>query len=187
MLFVDDDEGKVLELHTGAEQRVRPDDDIDFARLQIVVDLVSIRGTDKPVHEGDPRAERPEPLLKVARVLLAENGRWAQDGNLPAGLSDLERGSNRDLGFAKADVAAHKPIHRESDLEVELDLLNRSELARSLDVRERRLHLPLPRAVLAKRTTLNRFPLRVEAHQVSSELPGVLLGFSQSALPFTSG
>src|ERR1019366_4583510 len=60
------------------------------------------------------------------------------------------------------------------------------ELAWRLHVREGRLHLRLPRAVLSKRTSLNGLPLRVEAHQVSGELPGVLLGFSQRALPLTS-
>ena len=54
----------------------------------------------------DLHREIGEALAEGARVLLGENRRRHQHGDLPPALHRLERGAHRDLGLAVAHVAA---------------------------------------------------------------------------------
>ena len=48
---------------------------------------------------------------KVSKCCCGEHGRRHEHGDLLAVHDGLERGADRDFGFAKADVAADQAIH----------------------------------------------------------------------------
>ena len=52
------------------------------------------------------------PLAEGAVVLLGQDGRRHQHGDLLAVVDRLERGADGDLGLAVADVAADEAVHR---------------------------------------------------------------------------
>ncbi len=59
-----------------------------------------------------------EALEHRARVLAREQGRRHDDGDLEAVHGGDERGAQRNLRFAEADVAAHEPVHGTAGVEV---------------------------------------------------------------------
>ena len=105
------------------------------------------RRRDEARQQADLQRERGEALRERRVVLRGEDGRRHEDGDLLAVLGRLERGPQRDLGLAVADVADDEPVHRPDELHVGLDLGRRAQLVDRLLVRERRLHLGLPRRV----------------------------------------
>ena len=84
-------------------------------------------------------------------VLLDEQRRRHEHGDLLAVLHRLERRPHRDLGLAVADVAADQAVHRDGPLHVGLDLVDGAQLVGRLDVGEGVLELALPRGVRARR------------------------------------
>ena len=70
-------------------------------------------------------------LGERAEVLLGEDRRRHQHQHLLAGVRRLERGAQRDLGLAVADVAADQPVHRALGLHVGLDRLDRRRAGRA--------------------------------------------------------
>ena len=52
------------------------------------------------------------PLAEAVKVLLGENRRRHEHGDLVAAIDRLERGPHGDFGLAEADVAAEQPVHR---------------------------------------------------------------------------
>ena len=103
-------------------------------------------------------------------VLVGEQRRRREHGDLLAVLDRLERGPDRDLGLAEPDVAAHQAVHRVGPLHVALDVVDRAALVGRLDVRERVLHLVLPRRVGPERVAVGVDPLLVEHDELLGDL-----------------
>ena len=110
--------------------------------------------------QPDLERERREPLAERRVVLGREDGRRDEHRDLLVVLGRLERGPQRDLGLAVADVADDEPVHRSLLLHVGLDLDGGAQLVDRLLVRERGLQLALPRRVLAERRGPGRWPAR---------------------------
>ena len=108
--------------------------------------------------------------LNVGVVLRGEDGRRDEDRDLLAVLGRLERGAQRDLGLAVADVADDQPVHRPDALHVGLDLGHGPQLVDGLLVRERGLHLRLPRRVGREGVALAPAARRVEREQLLGEV-----------------
>ncbi|MNB92028.1 hypothetical protein D3C75_391200 [compost metagenome] len=111
VLFVDDHQCQVLELHFVLEQRVGADH-----HRRAAGDLLQ-RGDAVLALElaGQPRdfnAQRLEPALEGDEVLLGENLGGRHQRNLITGLQRLQRGKGGDHGFAGADIALDQPQHR---------------------------------------------------------------------------
>ena len=107
-------------------------------------------------------------------MLLGEDRRRREHQRLLAVDGDGERGADRDLGLAEADVAADEPVHRVRRLEVLLHRLDRALLVLGLAVRELRLE-PLEPLVLERVRDAGRLlALGVEAEQVARELAHAL-------------
>ncbi len=117
-----------------------------------------------------------ESLRESAEVLLREDRGGRQHERLLAVAGRLERGPQRDLGLAVADVAADQAVHRLRGLHVRLGLLDRLELVVGLAVRERALELELPLGVLLVSVALAALALRVQVDQVARHLGGRALG-----------
>ena len=93
------------------------------------------------------------PLAKGLEVLLREHGRGREHGDLFAFHHRLERGADRDLGFAEADVAADQAIHRARFLHVALRLGDRFQLIGRFAKGKGMLEFELPFRVGAKGVT----------------------------------
>ena len=114
LLLVDDDQAEVLELDLGVEQPVGADHDVDgaVARGPSTTSFASasvwnrLSGLHVDREAGVPLGER-------LHVLLHEQRRRHEHGDLLAVLHRLERGAHGDLGLAVADVAADQPVHRD--------------------------------------------------------------------------
>ncbi len=120
--------------------------------------------------------ERAHPLLERREVLLHEQRRRHQHGDLLAVLDRLERRPHRDLGLAVADVAADEPVHRDDPPHVGLDLVDRAQLVGRLLEREGVLELALPRGVGPEGEALGGLPGGVQLDQLGGDLAHGLAG-----------
>ena len=118
--------------------------------------------------------------LNVRVVLRGEDRRRDEDRDLLAVLDRLERGPQRDLGLAVADVADDEPVHRPDALHVGLDLGYGPQLVGGLLVRERGLHLRLPRRVGGESVALRLAPRCVQLEQLLREVRDGLAGRAAS-------
>ena len=116
-------------------------------------------------------------------MLLGEDRRRHQQHHLLAVLHRLERGPQRDLGLAVADVAADQAVHRPRRLHVGLDELDRVALVGRLGVGERVLELPLPVAVDREGVALAALALGVEVEQLAGQLLGGAAGAGLDRVP----
>ena len=130
----------------------------------------------KRLSDADGHREAAHPLGERRVVLLHEQRRRHQDGDLLAVLDRLERRPDRDLGLAVADVAADQPVHRDGPPHVGLDLLDRGQLVGGLVEREGVLELALPRGVGPERVALGGLARGVELDQLGGDLADRLAG-----------
>jgi hypothetical protein len=125
---------------------------------------------------GKPLAERPI-------VLLGENRRWHEHQDLLAVGDTFERGPQRDLRLAVADVTADQPVHRSGRLHVGLDEFDRLPLVGCLGVGEASLKLALPVAVECERVPLAAATLDIERQQFAGQVLRGASGASLERLP----
>ncbi len=137
LLLVDDHEPELLRDHVAREDAVRPDQDVDLALAELGQHALHLGAAC-----GSARPSRPAPGSRgSARGRCSSAaGRGSSSGTSIstcfAGDGDGERGAQRDLGLAEADVAADEPVHRTRRLEILLDRLDRARLVFGLAVRE---------------------------------------------------
>ena len=131
----------------------------------------------------DPHREVAVALAERVPVLLREHRRRHEHQHLLAGDGDRERGAQRDLGLAEADVAADEPVHRARRLEVLLDRLDRARLVLGLAVRELRLEPLDPLLLDVVGDAGPRLALRVELQQLAGHLAQVLAGAGLEVVP----
>src|SRR5215510_9780223 len=105
VLLVDDHEPEVLERDVLRQEAVRADHDVDGALTQPLDDRLLLLGRAEAGEELDLRRERRESIGERRPVLLGQHGRGHEHGDLHAVADRLERGAQRDLGLAVADVA----------------------------------------------------------------------------------
>src|SRR5690348_338391 len=103
-------------------------------------------------------------------VLVGENRRRDEHGDLTTRLHGLEGRAYGDLRLAVADVANEQAIHRPRALHVAFDLGRRGTLIGRVFEEERRLELLLPRGVRHMRRTIRDLPTRVEVEQLDGHL-----------------
>src|SRR5450756_1185136 len=170
LLLVDDDQAQVLELGSGREQPVSADHDVDAAVADPVQDRLLLGGAVEPADHPDGEWEVGEPLGERGEVLLREQRRRHEYGNLLAVHHRLERRPDGDLGLAVADVSADHPVHRDRRLHVGLDFVDGLQLVDRLDVREGVLELALPWGVRAEGVAGRGHPGAVEPDQLGGDL-----------------
>ena len=123
------------------------DQDVDAALAEALDRLALLGGAAEARDVLDRERVVGEALAEGAVVLLGEDRRRREHEHLLAVGGGLERGAQRDLGLAVADVAADQPVHRPRLLHVRLDRLDRLALVGGLGVGEALLELALPVAV----------------------------------------
>src|SRR5690348_4871658 len=109
MLLVDDDEAEVRERDVRAEQAMGPDDDVDLFRRQLGDDVALFLRRLKAAERGDANGKVGKPIAECSLMLIRENRRGYEHGDLSIGLHGLERGANGDLGLSVSDIADQQP------------------------------------------------------------------------------
>ena len=150
LLLVDHQEAEVLELDALGEQPVGADDAVHLAGLEPGDHRARLRRAQEAGQHLDADRVAAEAVGERVAVLLGQQRGRHQHRDLLAGLDGLERGPDRHLGLAEADVAAEEAVHREVGLHVLLDVADGVELVRGLDEGEAVLQLALPRRVVAE-------------------------------------
>ena len=172
LLLVDDQQPQVLGAHVAREQPVGADEDVDLALGEARDRLLLLGGGAEARHVLDRHRVVLEALGEGAVVLLGEDRGRRQHHHLLAVLGRLERGAQRHLGLAVADVAADQAIHRPRGLHVGLDELDGVALVGRLGVGEGVLELALPVGVQRERVALAALALGVQVEQLAGQLLG---------------
>ena len=142
LLLVDDEQAEVLELaRRSLSRRWVPMTQSTSPDASPSMTSVAWAGGEEAAERLDPDRVAGEAVGERVAVLGGEQRRRREHGDLLAVLDRLERGADRDLGLAEADVAAHQAVHRVRPLHVGLDVGDRRALVGRLDVREGVLHL----------------------------------------------
>ena len=147
LLFIDDDEAEVFEMDVALQQAVGADDDIHAAFSQRCDGRALFADRAEAREHVDAHGKAGEPLSKGVQVLLSEDCGGHEHGDLSPVHDGLERGAERYLGLAVADVAADEAVHGACPLHVRLHVAHGAELVGRLHVGEGGFHLLLPGCV----------------------------------------
>ena len=124
LFFVNDQQPEIVKLHVFGQNPVRADDHIDLSFLEFAQNFLLFGLHDKPVEDLDVNREVFKALHGRGGVLQGKDRGRAQKRDLLALGNRLERSPQRDLGLAKANVAAQQTIHRFGLHHVFFDLLH---------------------------------------------------------------
>ena len=115
---------------------MRADHDIDRAVRQPLARLLRLRRGHEPRQPPDLDREALEARDEIVVMLSREQCRRTDDRDLlPRQRSD-ERGAQRDLGLAEADIADDQPVHRLARRQIDHHVVDRAVLIVGLLVRE---------------------------------------------------
>jgi len=176
LLLVDDHQTQVLERDLVGQQPVSADDHIDGAVGETGDHLLLLGVGLEPAQGGHRDREAGVAIREGGVVLLDQQRRGHQDGDLLAVHDRLEGCPDGDLGLAVADVAADQPVHRHDPLHIGLDFGDRGQLVRGFDVGEGVLELSLPDRVGGERVTLGGLAGGVQLDQFGGDLANGLAG-----------
>ena len=112
LFFVDDQQAEVMKLHVFRQNPVRADDHIDLPFLEFTQNFLLFGLHNKPVEDFDADRKVFKTLHGRGGVLQGKDRGRTQKRDLLTLGDRLERGPQRDLGLAKANVAAQQTIHR---------------------------------------------------------------------------
>ena len=183
MLLVDHEQAEALELDVGREQLVRADDDVDRAVGEALERRLHFLRRAEARQLGDLDRPLAEAVGDVLVVLLGEQRRRRQDRDLLAAVDGDERGAQRDLGLAEADVAADQPVHRPRRHHVLDHGVDRGVLVgRLLEAEAGGEGLVVVR-LEAEREALARGAARVEVEQLGGGVAHLLGGLAPRLVP----
>ena len=147
LLLVHYQQPQALEFHALLQQRVRADNEIALAALEIGERLLSLRARAEAAEHLDIHRVAEEALQRRLVMLLGEDGGGREEGRLSAVEHTLHRRAQGDLGLAVAHVAAEQAVHGSGAFHVGLYLADAAELVVGLLKAEALLKLVLPDAV----------------------------------------
>ena len=170
LLLVDDDQAEVGEGDVLLQQPMRADDDVDLALREVAQDpfLVGLGREARKLF--DAHGKGAESRAERAVVLIGEQRRRHEHRDLLLVGDRLERGAHRDFGLAVADVAADQAIHRPRALHVGFRRVDGLLLVGRRLVRERLLHLALPRRVGTESEAARHLALGIERDELVGDL-----------------
>ena len=193
LLLVHDQQAQVPEREVLAEHAVRRDEDVDGPVRDARDDVLLLRARAEAREQLDRDGKGGEPPLEGAEVLVGEDRRRRQHGDLLAVEDRLEGGAHGDLRLAVADVAAQQPVHGLLRLHVPLDVGDRLRLVGRFDVLEGVLELLLPGRVLGEREPFGEAAPRVELQELVGHVAhglahrGLAFGPAGAAQPVERG
>ncbi len=169
LLLVDDDQAQILEHDTLRENAVRTDHHVHRAGGDFFGNLAGFLDLLEAGEHANLHGKTGETLGEGFVVLLGEQGRGHEHGDLLAVLHGLERGAHGNLGFAEAHVARDEAVHGDFLLHVLLHLVDGGELVGGLVVGEGLFEFALPGGVGREGVASRGLARRVEFHQVGGD------------------
>ena len=156
LFLVDDDQPEVPEHDILLQQPVRADHDIDAPGRRVFQNRLGFLRGLKTREQGDARREGCEPFGKVVIMLMREQRRRDQDGDLAILFDGFECRAHRHFGFSVSHISADEAVHRLRRFHVALDVLDGPDLIGRFLVLEGRLKLVEHRTVLSIRRRVGR-------------------------------
>ena len=186
VLFIDDYEAEILELHATVNQLVRADDEIDASVRQTVQHALHfLRG---PKSRQFRDLERPfgEAIGKELKMLLREERRRHEHGHLLAIDQCDKCGAERDLGLPEADVTADETVHRLALCEIRDHRFDRRLLVRRFLEAESFCECFVVVRLELERVTDASGALCVEIQELGGGVVRLLCGFFLGFFPLTT-
>ena len=149
---------------------MRSDDHVDAAVGETLDRFLGLAVGLESAERSQVHGESGEALDERLHVLLHEQRRRHDHGDLLAILNRFECGANGNLGLAVTHVAGEQAIHRDGRLHVALDLIDRGQLVRRLDERERLLEFLLPGSIGREGVTAGGHPSGVELDEFDRDV-----------------
>ena len=170
MLFVDDDETEPFEGDVGTQEPVSADYDVDRAVGELGENRRLLLRCLKAAEHGDAHRKIGEPFTEGARMLIGEDRRRYENGDLPLGLHRFESRAHGDLRLPVADVPDEQAIHRPDGFHIGLHLGGRFSLIGRVLEQEGRLELTLPRGVRNVRRARRHLAACVQIEELDGHL-----------------
>ena len=186
LFLVNDDQAQVLEHNAVRENPVGANHHVHRAGCNFFGNLAGFFRLLEAGEHANLHGEAREAFAKRLVVLLCEQGRGYEHGNLFAVLYRLECGTYGDLGFAESHVTGDEAIHGDFSLHVFLHLVDGGELVGSLVVGEGFFQLSLPGSVCRKGVTARCLASRIEFHQVCGDFLDSLASAGLGLSPVTT-
>ena len=170
LLLVDDEKPEVFEFDILLQKPVSADNEVALAGFQVFERFTYLRrGAEAAEHlDGDRKAEKA--LHGGLIMLLGKHRRRNEYRRLTVIENALHRRAKGDLGFAVADVAAQKTVHRRRRLHIGLYLGDAAQLIVGLRVAEVILKLALPGRIGREGVAGNAGALGVELYELACQL-----------------
>ena len=112
LLFVDDQKAKVLKPDPLRQKRMGAHDDIHRPCPHHLTRQVGLFGADKTAERPDRNRKTPEAFSKAAVMLAGQKRGRADHRHLHTRQGSDKGRADRNLGFAKADIADDQTVHR---------------------------------------------------------------------------
>ena len=128
LLFVHDYQPKLPEAQAFCEQGVRPDHDVDRAIGKARLGRLGFLVADQPRQPPDLEREPGKAFDKTGIVLACKERGGGNYRDLVPRHRRNERGAQRNLGLAEANIAADQPVHRFAGGQIGQHVVNRGVL-----------------------------------------------------------
>ena len=130
VLFVDDQQPEIAQLHLALQQLVGADQDIDFAFRGLLEDLRLLFSAAEAGEHFDAYRPVGETIAEIVIVLLSQQGGRHQHRHLLVVLHGEEGGAHGHFGLAEAHIAAHQAVHGQRLAHIAEDGVDRLRLIR---------------------------------------------------------
>ncbi len=132
MLLIDHDQAQCVERDPFLEERMRADQNVDRARVQLLHEpgALFLSGTPgQQAHDGPVGFwQTAEERLEILQMLFGEDFGWSRDRHLKAIANRYLCGSRGDDRLAAADIALKQTGHRFGLLEIDQHFFQRAAL-----------------------------------------------------------
>ena len=112
LFFIHNDKPKAFELQRLCQHGMRPDHNVHGPIGKAFTRLRGFCGGHKPRQATQFQRQITKTFGKVRIMLPRQQGRWRNDSDLKPRHGRGKSGAHRNLGFAKANISAHQPVHR---------------------------------------------------------------------------
>src|SRR5262245_57914548 len=168
MLFINDNQAQIFKLHILLQQSMGSDQNVDVTAHGLLEDFRDLlRGQETADHFNAYRVIA-KPLPKSLEMLLRQNRRRRQHGNLLAALDGKKSRSHRYFGLAVTDITADQAVHRFSALHARQGLIDGALLIGSFFELESRFEFPVQCVGRREGISLAGFPSRIELYELFS-------------------
>ena len=186
LLLVDDKQTQVLELHAFANELVRSDEDVYFARFQVGENLLRLLGRSGSGEIIHANGQILQAVGEGMEMLVGQHRRRHHHGHLLAIGSRLEGSPHGHLCLSEAHVATDEPVHRTRTFHIGLHIVGGLELVGGIFIEEAGLQFMLQIAIWAELKTFLLAATTIELNQIAGDIFDLCFRALLHALPSTS-